>query len=392
MKRAIFLLFLLIVLFLPVCVYAEIVYQVIDLGTIGGGESLALSINDHGQIVGGAQDSSGNYNAALFDPTGNGNNINFLGGNDSFAFSINNNEQIVGWSRRMIGIPPFVTTYVYAKLYDPTGAGNNIYLGNLAGNESYAYSINDAGQIVGSTEQWLFGNTYAVIFDPTGNSNDIYLGSIPGFQDSVARSINDNMQVVGYGINLQKPAPGTTPARDRALLFDSSGSGDNIILGTLPGYPDSQALSINDSGQIVGNAHAPGGMFGPILGYYRATLFDPSGDGNNIDLGTLGGDSSEALSINELGQIAGWAENSSDDRRATLFDPIGNGNNIDLNTLIDPASGWILEYAYCINNSGWIVGQGRNPEGYRHAYLLTPEPATLALLGLGALFLRKRRK
>ena len=101
---------------------------------------------------------------------------------------------------------------------------------------------------------------------------------------------------------------------------------------------------------------------------------------------------SSAWSINDAGQIVGGALNSQYLSRATLFDPTGAGNNIDLNTLIDPASGWTLKCAWDINASGWIVGQGRNPEGELHAFLLLPEPATFALLGLGILFLRKCRR
>jgi hypothetical protein len=70
----------------------------------------------------------------------------------------------------------------------------------------------------------------------------------------------------------------------------------------------------------------------------------------------------------------------------------GAGNNIDLNTLIDPASGWDLMYAYDINASGWIVGEGINPQGEEHAFLLVPEPATFALISLSGLFLRKRSR
>ena len=110
---------------------------------------------------------------------------------------------------------------------------------------------------------------------------------------------------------------------------------------------------------------------------------------NVIDLGTLGSSSSEALSINDRGQIVGGATNSSSYVRACLFDPTGAGNNIDLNTLLPPGSGWTLETANSINNNGWIVGQGINPAGYEHAYLLIPEPATILLLGLGVLILRK---
>ena len=60
----------------------------------------------------------------------------------------------------------------------------------------------------------------------------------------------------------------------------------------------------------------------------------------------------------------------------------------DLNTLIPPGTGWTIDDAYAINDSGWIAATGTNPNvnaGAEQALLLTPtpEPASLAILGLG---------
>ena len=155
-----------------------------------------------------------------------------------------------------------------------------------------------------------------------------------------------------------------------------------IDLGSLGGK--SRANSINASGQVVGKAD-------DSFGESHAVLFDSTGGGVNTDLGSLGGLNSRAYSINDSGQIVGNAASSSGDNFACLFDATGDADNIDLNALIDPTVGWTLEYAYSINNDGWIVGTGINPDGYEHAYLLTPEPTTLLLLGLGAVMVRKRR-
>jgi probable HAF family extracellular repeat protein len=156
-----------------------------------------------------------------------------------------------------------------------------------------------------------------------------------------------------------------------------------IDLGTLGGN-SSVAYSINNNGQIVGRAYNSSGNI-------RATLFDSIGSGKNIDLGTLGGWESEAMSINDNGQIVGCAENGLGNIKATLFDPIGGGNNIDLNTLIDPSLGWTLIEARSINDNGWIVGVGINPGGYERAYLLIPEPATLSFFAVAGLILLKKR-
>ena len=98
-------------------------YQLIDLGSLGGTGSMARSINNHGQIVGSAQDSSGREKATLFDSTSGGKNIDLstLSGSYSGAYSINDRGQIVGSEN-------FVAT-----LFDPTGGGNNIDLGPWAG-------------------------------------------------------------------------------------------------------------------------------------------------------------------------------------------------------------------------------------------------------------------
>jgi hypothetical protein len=43
----------------------------------------------------------------------------------------------------------------------------------------------------------------------------------------------------------------------------------------------------------------------------------------------------------------------------------------DLNTLLPPGENWILTEAHDINNSGWIVGVGVNPDGLQnHGFLL----------------------
>jgi hypothetical protein len=70
------------------------------------------------------------------------------------------------------------------------------------------------------------------------------------------------------------------------------------------------------------------------------------------------------------------------------------GNTIDLNTLLPTGSSWGLQAAYGVNDSGQTVGYGYINGGeyeYR-AFLMTPvrEPATLLLLALGAVMLRRK--
>jgi len=361
MKRTILVSSTVIAFLWPACAQARIVYyEVIDLGTLGGDESVAYSINNVGQVVGVALNSQGDPRACLFDPTGGGNNIELgtLGGDEGEALCINDAGQIVGWAQNGQG-------WERATLFDPAGAGNNLDLGTLGGDYSWAGSINDAGQIVGCAENSGY-DVWATLFDPAGARNNLDLGTLGG-DWSEAYSINDAGQIVGWAQNSENDL--------RATLFDPTGAGNNVDLGTLGG-DDSWAECINEAGRIVGTADNN-------QGWPRATLFDHTGAGSNIDLGTLGGNWSEAYSINEAGQIVGSAENWQGYSRAALFAPTGSGNNIDLNSLKVPNSGWTLECAYDINGFGWIVGKGVNPQGEEHAFLLVPEPATFGCSGWG---------
>jgi len=360
-------------------------YEVIDLGTLGGLRSAGRSINDKGQVVGYAENSLGLERATLFDPTGNGNNIDLgtLDGQYSKANSINRDGQIVGQASTVSG-------YFHATLFQPTGGGNNIDLGTLGGYRSKASSINNNGQIVGWA-QIASGERHATLFDPTGGKDNIDLGTLGG-DESWASSINNSSQMVGTAYRLfTSPGgrfPPVTSSYPRATLFDPTGQGNNIDLGALlyilGGRYCSGAMSINDSGKIVGAAWNEDPF---PFGQEMAVLFDPTGGENNIFLGTLGWIGSCAYSINNRDQIIGWGgicSNNLCGTRPALFDPNGfdpngffptiQGNNVNLYDLIDPCCGWFLKEVLSINDSGWIVGEGINPAGKHHAFLLKPLP------------------
>jgi probable HAF family extracellular repeat protein len=345
---------------------AEVLYHVTDLGTLGGPGSMAYSINNKGQIVGVAASSESHSGAwhqpVLFDPTGEGNNIDLLPKwEEGHASAINSLGQIVGYvGDSWYG---YWTYETWATLFDPTGHGDNIEFEVSGDWRNAALSINNAGQIVGVTYLTWVGipmplvTEYATLFDPTGSGDHVNLGGLGDYL-SEAYSINNKGQIVG----MAELASGGC----HATLFDSTGGGNNINLGILPGRLESYAFSINDFGQIVGYAYNSSGNG-------RATLFDPTGGGNNIDLGALpGADESVAWSINNAGQIVGAGQDSLGRGCAVLFDSSGGGNNINLNDVIPPTPSWRLIEATCINDSGWIVGGGENPDGQGGAFLLTP--------------------
>ncbi len=290
----------------------------------------------------------------------------------SVAYSINNNNKIVGQADG------------WACLFDSTGGGANILLGGTGFGGS-AYSINNSNKIVG-----VSGGGHACFF-----SNFRDLGTLNLDMRSTACSISDNGKVVGRSC-----ISSDNETNRRACLFDPTGGGTNIYLGGLGGV-GSTAYSINSNDLIVGAANLYRAPLSddPLISH--ACIFDSSGGRDNIDLGALGLGGSCAQFVNNNGQIVGYAYDITGEPpsspyirsnyRACLFDSTGQGNNIDLNTLIDPSSGWILKAASCINNNGWIVGSMINSSNETHAFLLTPEPATLLLFGLGVSFLRRKK-
>ena len=208
-----------------------------------------------------------------------------------------------------------------------------INLGTTGGaSSSFAYGINDAGQVVGSS-----GGRAALFSPSAGNEGNRDLGTLGG-SSSYANAINNAGQIVGHAT-----ISGNTTYR--ATLFRTAEEGGNLNLGTLGG-PFSRAYDINDAGQIVGWSEYAGN------GILRATLFRTAEEGGNRDLGTLGGADSRAYGINDAGLAIGQALTSEGAQRAALFSlSEGNDGNLNLGTL-----GGGNSSAYGINNFGQTVG------------------------------------
>lgn len=257
-----------------------------------------------------------------------------LGGNSSYAYGINNNGQVVGSSATASG-------YSHAFLYS-NGTMNDI--GTLDGSSSWAYGINDNGQIVGSSGA---GTQHAFLYNGDGPMQDI---SPVNANVSVALGINNAGYVVGGPGYLFPTAEmwGAGPA------FIRNPDGSMQTIDTFGGSYN-YASGINNSRQVVGSASNSGGQV-------HAFLY--SNPGSMLDLGTLpNGSYSIASAINDSGLVVGWGgSDSGNGQHAFLYN--GNGPVQDLGTL-----GGQHSWATSISNSGLVVGTAWTSAPAYHAFV-----------------------
>lgn len=351
---------------LGVSAFAAQSYNIINLGTIvGGNDSYATAINGSGQVVGNSGTPDGQH--AFIHSGGSMSDLGTLGGPSSYATGVNASGNVVGHSRTDAG-----TYTTHAFIYS---GGVMTDLGTLpGGTNSYAKGINASDQVVGSSSTNGTSINHAFLATQSGGGWDLTdLGTLGGGQSS-AYAINDAGQVAGQG-----HVAGDTAAH--AFRY-SEGALEDI--GTLSGHWSSTGYAINASGQVVGSSWGEDYI-------QRAFLATKSGGGWDLtNLGTLGGSgdetalwSSVATGINASGQVVGWSE--VDDWWTAHAFVYSGGVMTDLNSFV-AGTDWILTEATAINDAGQIVGIGTY-DGETRGFLMnpTPELSSGALLLIGAL-------
>ena len=263
------------------------------LATLGGNNSGATGVNNRGQIVGGAENSTHDpncippqvldYEAVIWGPKkGEIHELPaFSGDSVAIGFAINDNGQAVGESGSCGSGPGTGPIYIHALLWQN---GSVTDLGNLGGVlNNLANAINDRGQVVGGSD--LPGDTTGHAFLWTKHNGMQDLGTLPGDFSSFANGINNEGQVVGQSCDIS--------GNCRAFLWQNGVMTDiNTLITTGSSLYLVSGNDINDGGAIVGQAFdqssgdSPGFLATPCDG-------DRKDDGGCEDgaEGTIGADS-----------------------------------------------------------------------------------------------------
>lgn len=321
-----------------------VTYKLTIIETLGGDSSSASDINEGGQIVGSSLTSDGfPYSHAFLWESGEMTDLGPLPEDSvSSARSINDDGTVL-----VVGISGEASGPYDAVVWE-NGAPMSL------GINGWAEDINDKRQIVGG-----YLNDQAWLWD---SGKITYLGTLAENQASVATSINNLTQVVGYAQ--------TASYLEEAFIWED-GTMNN--LENLPGS-FSQAFGINDLGMVVGRA----GGDSPNICY--PFVWE---NGSVTWLGEVYG---SAYDINSKGQAVGLFSFSGEGyhEHAFVWDAVEGFQ--DLNNLLSADHHWVLSFASAINESGQIVGTAKadlDEDEYfetTRGFLLTPIPTIEEIL------------
>lgn len=351
--------------------YERPTYTMTDLGTLGGDEAEANAISDTGIVVGAAAKANGTLRAFRWEsgvleeldaPTGSGGFGNTI--YESIARDVNSHGEIVGDVQTSSGRRGL---FWEIDEYDQEVLITLHPFDGDPATDVYAFGISDKpefsrARVVGSAVmpdgtingyRWTNENFY--------NFNNEFYPTV--YENTEASQIIRLNSSLTCGSTFELTTTGDLLSR--ALVW----YGSYQDLGTLRagGAGSAGALGMNWNNIVVGWSESDPAPAGP--GGVRAFYIDVQ-DPTMLDLGALGGLASRALRVNDQRQVVGWWADTSDVRRAFIWE---NGVAFDLNLSVS-ATGWRIEEARDINESGDIAAVAINPTGQRRAVVLERQP------------------
>jgi len=233
-------------------------------------------------------------------------------------------------------------------------------------NSSYTFWVSDSGLVAGLSENGidpLTGNPAqeAILWGEDGSLTD--LGTLGG-NESTANAVNNRGEVAGGALNAISDDPYAgifyVPGATQVHAFRWTKSQGMQDLGTLGGN-DSTALFMNERGQIAGESFTDTTV-NPSTGFPTLAPFFWE-NGKMLNLGTLGGLYGEAYAMNNRGQVVGFSDLAGDQTEHPFIWSKSEGMK-DLGTL-----GGDYGHADYINDEGYVVGYNNTADGTAGAFL-----------------------
>ena len=325
----------------PVFAQAPVVsrYWILDVGVVNTPFSL-FKINNNNAMIW----NSGNH--AFLRQSCSSRDLGSLGGGQTFARGIGPDGTIVGKSKNAAGRWR-AFRYAAGAMTDLGGGASSTLL------QEEAIATNFWGDIVGIESVQGLSNSTAVRYQDGIASMTARIFLPPGVFTPVNTvvDLNDSRGVVGT-VN--------TSSGTMAVVSTNLGYQWTTMRGVAGLESMTTPRAMNRYGHVTGVAGN---------GFVRAFL-STNPALNATDLGTLGGNLSMGLGINNYDWVVGWAEASAGGGpRAFVHD---GTRMYDLQSLLWNGAGWQLFEAHAVNDAGTIAGFGQL-NGVAHAFMLLPK-------------------
>lgn len=327
-------------------------YQLVDLGVLPGQpESIALGINAAGTVV-------GRSGSRAFISHGCGmSDLGLLsGGSSAVANAIDNQGIIAGSAVGADGASHAVSWQ--------SGSIHLLQAGIVY--QSQGLALDATGKVLGYQYNGAVAYATAYVNDEAA--------SVPSDDDSVygwgpvavVTGANGSGQLTGY-----RPIfNGQNQFVAQLALVTPAGSNSWVRITPPNGYATyTSAWAINEDGAVAGWSSGST----EAEGNHAFLSTNPAAYAKN--LGTLGGETSQAFALNNARWVVGVADTGTSSV-AFLYD---GTEMINLNTTLVNGAGWTLTRATGINDYNQIVGAG-NYNGAQHAVLLRPVTSSIGIV------------